>query len=181
MLIVGDVVLQVYDYDWAFRDDFMGETNVNLSRLDLDDANELLLHLTDSTCSSEYLGQISLELRLEPRCSSSSDRRSLSLMSGQSSSTEVTATTSKRPQSVPVARGGSGQLWAAVVNVVLIEGRDLLAMDFEGTSDPYCKFRSVQDIPCPFLLLLIDLMAIIGQGHEKYIFLQWREWLTCAH
>ena len=47
--------------------------------------------------------------------------------------------------------GGSGlearksrgpQAWVAVVNVVLVEGQDLLAMDFEGTSDPYCKFRS---------------------------------------
>lgn len=35
-----------------------------------------------------------------------------------------------------------GSSWSAVVNVVLIEGKDLLAMDFEGTSDPYCKFRS---------------------------------------
>jgi hypothetical protein len=27
------------------------------------------------------------------------------------------------------------------VNIVLVEGKDLLAMDLEGTSDPYCKFR----------------------------------------
>ena len=42
--------------------------------------------------------------------------------------------------------GGStgGQAWDALVNVVLIEGKELLAMDFEGTSDPYCKFRSVE-------------------------------------
>ena len=39
--------------------------------------------------------------------------------------------------------GGGGQAWDALVNVVLIEGKELLAMDFEGTSDPYCKFRSV--------------------------------------
>ena len=39
--------------------------------------------------------------------------------------------------------GGGGQAWDALVNVVLIEGKELLAMDFEGTSDPYCKFRFV--------------------------------------
>ena len=42
-----------------------------------------------------------------------------------------------------VVGGAGGQAWDALVNVVLIEGRELLAMDFEGTSDPYCKFRSV--------------------------------------
>ena len=31
--------------------------------------------------------------------------------------------------------------WSAIANVVLVEGKDLPAMDFEGTSDPYCKFR----------------------------------------
>ena len=31
--------------------------------------------------------------------------------------------------------------WSAIVNVVLVEGRDLKAMDLEGTSDPYCKVR----------------------------------------
>ena len=40
-----------------------------------------------------------------------------------------------------VVGGSGGQAWEALVNVVLIEGRELLAMDFEGTSDPYCKFR----------------------------------------
>ena len=30
---------------------------------------------------------------------------------------------------------------ATNVNIVLVEGKDLLAMDLEGTSDPYCKFR----------------------------------------
>ena len=27
---------------------------------------------------------------------------------------------------------------------MLVEGRDMLAMDEEGTSDPYCKFRCVE-------------------------------------
>ena len=31
--------------------------------------------------------------------------------------------------------------WCGVANILLVEGSDLLAMDEEGTSDPYCKFR----------------------------------------
>ena len=31
--------------------------------------------------------------------------------------------------------------WCGVANILLVEGTDLLAMDEEGTSDPYCKFR----------------------------------------
>ena len=38
--------------------------------------------------------------------------------------------------------GGSKRIpWSATVNVVLVEGRGLKAMDMEGTSDPYCKVR----------------------------------------
>ena len=48
---------------------------------------------------------------------------------------------SSRPQR---GNSSSSSAWTGVLNVVLIEGNDLLAMDFEGTSDPYCKFRSVR-------------------------------------
>ena len=33
--------------------------------------------------------------------------------------------------------------WGSVVTIYLVEGKDLLAMDEEGTSDPYCKFRFI--------------------------------------
>ena len=36
--------------------------------------------------------------------------------------------------------------WSAVVTVMLVEGRDMLAMDEEGTSDPYCKFRCEESV-----------------------------------
>lgn len=33
------------------------------------------------------------------------------------------------------------QLWRGIVSVTLIEGRELKAMDANGRSDPYVKFR----------------------------------------
>lgn len=33
------------------------------------------------------------------------------------------------------------QLWRGIVSVTLIEGRELKAMDANGLSDPYVKFR----------------------------------------
>ena len=33
------------------------------------------------------------------------------------------------------------QIWSSVVTVVLVEGHNLLAMDDNGFSDPYVKFR----------------------------------------
>lgn len=58
------ISLQVYDYDWAFRDDFMGEASVPLSRLEMDKAADLTLSLAEAG-KSEYLGQLAISLRLE--------------------------------------------------------------------------------------------------------------------
>ena len=33
------------------------------------------------------------------------------------------------------------QIWNSVVTIVLVDGRNLLAMDDNGYSDPYVKFR----------------------------------------
>ena len=33
------------------------------------------------------------------------------------------------------------QQWSSVVTIVLVEAKDLMAMDSEGTSDPYVKLR----------------------------------------
>ncbi|XP_046404586.1 multiple C2 and transmembrane domain-containing protein isoform X4 [Ischnura elegans] len=40
-----------------------------------------------------------------------------------------------------VNRRLKSQIWSSVVTIVLIEGKNLLAMDMDGLSDPYVKFR----------------------------------------
>lgn len=37
------------------------------------------------------------------------------------------------------------QIWSGIVNIVLVEGHDLMAMDDNGLSDPYVKFRLGQE------------------------------------
>ncbi|KAK3913702.1 Multiple C2 and transmembrane domain-containing protein [Frankliniella fusca] len=44
-----------------------------------------------------------------------------------------------------VNRRLKSQIWSSVVTIVLVEGRNLLPMNMEGTSDPYCKFRLGQE------------------------------------
>ena len=57
---------QVYDHDWGFRDDFMGEGRVPLSEMSLDKLTEQVITLED-TNTTEYLGQIVLGVRLVPK------------------------------------------------------------------------------------------------------------------
>ena len=64
--------------------------------------------------------------------------------------------------------GGGGQAWDALVNVVLIEGKELLAMDFEGTSDPYCKFRSA-DVFGTSIITGLQLGFLKKAQHFEYI------------
>jgi len=133
----------------------MGEATVSLVRLEVDRQQEILVSLADAHCS-EYLGQIELYLRLQPKRSSADGGGPLlgdraSLFGGEAPdghmpiSFKTAATTAGMAagsvSDAPVKRPRGQSPWSAVVNVVLIEGRDLLAMDFEGTSDPYCKFR----------------------------------------
>lgn len=131
----------------------MGEASLALGRLDLDRPHEILLSLAEPG-KSEYLGQLALSVRLESKRTIAAVRSnsSISLLSSLSSVLPTASASSVNRDSMQQRRPGGGRMapWAAVVNIVLVEGRDLLAMDVEGTSDPYCKFRQVA-----LLLLLL--------------------------
>merc|ERR1711963_982194 len=38
-----------------------------------------------------------------------------------------------------LGKGSKSMTWSAVIHVVLVQARGLMAMDAGGTSDPYCK------------------------------------------
>ncbi len=146
---------QVYDHDWAFRDDFMGEGGIPLFQLELDKLTERIVTLAE-TDNTEYLGQIVLGLRLVPKSAEHGSEAapgsivtysSSHLRSGSIGSSETPHPTPADAHGHPVKDGKAAgvkkrpQLWSATVNIVLVEGKDLMAMDLEGTSDPYCKVR----------------------------------------
>jgi hypothetical protein len=52
----GSFIFQVFDYDFALRDDFIGEATISLAQLDIDLETDLVLTLVE-TGKFEYLGQ----------------------------------------------------------------------------------------------------------------------------
>ncbi|RMZ93414.1 multiple C2 and transmembrane domain-containing 1-like isoform X4 [Brachionus plicatilis] len=82
----------------------------------------------------EYLGLIDLTLLLVPKfVSEETEKKDLFSPSklSSSASTPVLIRNKRAPY----------QLWQCVVNVILVECNNLLAMDSNGFSDPYVKFR----------------------------------------
>lgn len=124
--------LKVYDYDWGLRDDFMGQAQIILREDNIGEEEDVVVTLVESG-QAEYLGQVSLTVRLSTVLPDTPEHRrvsqALSAFTNPARSLELAA---RR-----LGRAG----WSAVVTVMLVEGRDMLAMDEEGTSDPYCKFR----------------------------------------
>ena len=84
---------------------------------------------------SEYLGQVSVSVRLV----ANEERAETPVDSGQSQA--QSAAVKGLEMAATAARKLKPGTWSSTVNIALVEGKDLLAMDEEGTSDPYCKFR----------------------------------------
>ncbi len=128
----------------------MGEGKVELSSLTLDKLTELVIELAEEKNTSEELGQLVLGVRLVPK-SDGSDFSTIGALvkgttgahhHGQSSQMVSSASLTKDMGSSEAAKfGGKRSLWSATVNIILVQGQGLQAMDEEGTSDPYCKVR----------------------------------------
>ena len=52
-----DYVLQVYDYDWGLRDDFMGQAQIILREDSIGTEEDVVVTLVESG-QAEYLGQV---------------------------------------------------------------------------------------------------------------------------
>ncbi|XP_029860798.1 multiple C2 and transmembrane domain-containing protein 1 isoform X2 [Aquila chrysaetos chrysaetos] len=113
--------LKVFDYDFGLQDDFIGSAFLDLTSLELNKQTDVTLSLKDPHYPDHDLGSILLSVLLAPR----EEQR------------EVFQTQSLRLSDLH----RKSQLWRGIVSITLIEGRELKAMDANGLSDPYVKFR----------------------------------------
>ncbi|XP_061384794.1 multiple C2 and transmembrane domain-containing protein isoform X2 [Danaus plexippus] len=116
------VQLKVFDYDWGLQDDFMGVCHLDLTALELGRSQDLVLCLRDpNKPTNQDLGEIVLNVTLYPK--SQEDKEQNTKLSD-------------------VNKRLKAQIWSSVVTIVLVEAKNLPAMDIDTrTSDPYCKFR----------------------------------------
>jgi len=124
--------LKVYDYDWGLRDDFMGQAQIVLREAHIGREEDMILTLVE-TGQAQYLGQVSITIKLNPVLPDTPEHRRVS------QAASIITSSARQLELAARKLGRAG--WSSVVTVFLVEGRDLLAMDEEGTSDPYCKFR----------------------------------------
>uniref|UniRef100_A0A8C5X8E1 Multiple C2 and transmembrane domain containing 1 n=1 Tax=Malurus cyaneus samueli TaxID=2593467 RepID=A0A8C5X8E1_9PASS len=112
--------IKVFDYDFGLQDDFIGSAFLDLTSLELNRQTDVTLILKDPHYPDHDLGCIFLSVLLAP-----GDQQ------------EAFQTQSLRLSDLH----RKSQLWRGIVSVTLIEGRELKAMDANGLSDPYVKFR----------------------------------------
>ncbi|XP_048964182.1 multiple C2 and transmembrane domain-containing protein 1 isoform X15 [Canis lupus dingo] len=127
--------IKVFDYDFGLQDDFMGSAFLDLTQLELNRPTDVTLTLKDPHYPDHYLGIILLSVILTPKEGEHRDVTMLMRKSWKRSSKFQTQ--SLRLSDVR----RKSQLWRGIVSITLIEGRDLKAMDSNGLSDPYVKFR----------------------------------------
>nr|XP_058917426.1 multiple C2 and transmembrane domain-containing protein 1 isoform X3 [Kogia breviceps] len=114
--------IKVFDYDFGLQDDFMGSAFLDLTQLELNRPTDVTVTLKDPHYPDHDLGIILLSVVLTPK---------------EGEHREVFQTQSLRLSDVH----RKPHLWRGIVSITLIEGRDLKAMDSNGLSDPYVKFR----------------------------------------
>ncbi|XP_045427709.1 multiple C2 and transmembrane domain-containing protein 1 isoform X14 [Pipistrellus kuhlii] len=114
--------VKVFDYDFGLQDDFMGSAFLDLTQLELNRPTDVTLPLKDPHYPDHDLGIILLSVTLTPK---------------EGEHRDVFQTQSLRLSDVH----RKSHLWRGIVSITLIEGRDLKAMDSNGLSDPYVKFR----------------------------------------
>ncbi|XP_045540274.1 multiple C2 and transmembrane domain-containing protein isoform X3 [Papilio machaon] len=119
------VQLKVFDYDWGLQDDFMGMCYLDLTALELGRTQDLVLCLQDPNKPNQDMGEIVLNVTLWPKSQEDKDQYLL-----------------KNTRLSDVNKRLKAQIWSSVVTIVLVEAKNLQAMDVDTrSSDPYCKFR----------------------------------------
>uniref|UniRef100_A0A8C4MLW6 Multiple C2 and transmembrane domain-containing protein 1 n=1 Tax=Equus asinus TaxID=9793 RepID=A0A8C4MLW6_EQUAS len=147
--------IKVFDYDFGLQDDFMGSAFLDLTQLELNRPTDVTLTLKDPHYPDHDLGIILLSVVLTPKEGEHRDatmlmRKSWKRSSKELSENEVVGSYFSvksffwrfQTQSLRLSDAHrKSHLWRGIVSITLIEGRDLKAMDSNGLSDPYVKFR----------------------------------------
>ncbi|XP_028968713.1 multiple C2 and transmembrane domain-containing protein 1 [Galendromus occidentalis] len=120
----------------------MGAAEIEIDTLELDKPTDLLVNLSETgkqedANAAQDLGYLMLILSLSQKPFEERahyfTKNSNPLKLGSSQDSSVIAGPVNRKQKI--------QMWDSVVNIVLVEGKNLLPMDENGLSDPFVKFR----------------------------------------
>ncbi|XP_075788262.1 multiple C2 and transmembrane domain-containing protein 1 isoform X4 [Pelodiscus sinensis] len=126
--------IKVFDYDFGLQDDFIGSAFLDLTSLELNRPTDITLTLKDPHYPDHDLGTLLLSVLLAPK----EEQREMTMLMRKS----WKRSSKFQPQSLRLSdMHRKSQLWRGIVSVTLIEGCELKAMDANGLSDPYVKFR----------------------------------------
>ncbi|NWS02470.1 MCTP1 protein, partial [Motacilla alba] len=162
--------IKVFDYDFGLQDDFIGSAFLDLTSLELNRQTDVTLSLKDPHYPDHDLGSIFLSVVLAPGDPREAVILSILVNNNYDFLPSMPYRTGNfchriycpskcvlmtvffvslnkhlsifQTQSLRLSDlHRKSQLWRGIVSVTLIEGRELKAMDANGLSDPYVKFR----------------------------------------
>ncbi|XP_070321927.1 multiple C2 and transmembrane domain-containing protein 1 isoform X5 [Odocoileus virginianus] len=132
--------IKVFDYDFGLQDDFMGSAFLDLTQLELNRPTDVTLPLKDPHYPDHDLGIILLSVVLTPKEGEHVELSEKEVLGSYFSVKSFFWRFQTQSLRLSDAHRKS-HLWRGIVSITLIEGRDLKAMDSNGLSDPYVKFR----------------------------------------